>query len=126
LRPRTSTGSLDGVPARRLRHVVTENERVPRFVEVLAGDDLEEAGALLLASHASLRDDYEVSIPELDALVELAMRSGAAGARLLGAGFGGSVLVLAEAAGAAEVAASIAPSHSVLVIQPSGGAAVVT
>ena len=75
---------------------MTENERVRDFAAALERGDLAAAGALLLESHASLRDDYEVSIPELDLLVELACEAGAYGARLLGGGFGGSVLALAE------------------------------
>ena len=100
------TGAADGlddVPKRRLRHVVTENERVRRFAAALEAGDLAAAGVLLRESHASLRDDYEVSIPELDLLVELAIDAGALGARLLGGGFGGSVLVLAHAQQVEEV-----------------------
>jgi galactokinase len=95
---------LDPVSERRLRHVVSENERVVRFAEALESGDLEAAGALLDASHASLRDDYEVSTPELDLLVALAQSAGAYGARLLGAGFGGAVLALVDAGRADEVA----------------------
>ena len=62
----------------------------------LEENDLPAAGRLLSASHASLRDDYEVSIPELDLLVELLVECGAAGARLTGAGFGGCVVALAQ------------------------------
>ena len=87
---------LDEVSRRRLRHVLTENERVRGFAGALEDDDLVTAGRLLGESHVSLRDDYEVSIPELDLLVELAEAAGAHGARLLGAGFGGSVLVLSR------------------------------
>lgn len=88
---------LDPVSRRRLRHVVTENERVELFAAAFEAGELEAAGRLLGGSHASLRDDYEVSIAELDLLVELADEAGAYGARLLGAGFGGAVLVLTEA-----------------------------
>jgi galactokinase len=84
-----------GMPAR-VRHVRTENERVLRFVEALERGDLEEAGRLLVQSHVSLRDDYEVSVPELDALVERACAAGAYGARLVGGGFGGSILALSD------------------------------
>jgi len=87
---------VEGVAQRRLRHVVTENERVRRFAAALESDDLASAGELLTASHTSLRDDYEVSISELDLLVGLALDAGAHGARLLGAGFGGTVLVLVD------------------------------
>jgi len=80
----------------RARHVVTENARVHETARALARGDLTELGALLLASHASLRDDYEVSTPELDTLVDVLVRNGAAGARLTGAGFGGCVVAVAS------------------------------
>ncbi|MFI5052813.1 MAG: galactokinase [Acidimicrobiia bacterium] len=80
----------------RARHVVTENARVRATAAALPAGDLSVLGPLLLASHASLRDDYEVSTPELDLLVELLVESGAAGARLTGAGFGGCVVALAQ------------------------------
>ncbi|MDQ1432280.1 MAG: galactokinase [Actinomycetota bacterium] len=80
----------------RARHVVTENGRVLATAAALPGGDLSVLGPLLLASHASLRDDYEVSVPELDLLVELLVECGAAGARLTGAGFGGCVVALAQ------------------------------
>jgi galactokinase len=89
---------LDGlpdVPARRLRHVVTENARVRETVAALDAGDLDRVGALFAAGHASLRDDYEVSIPELDALVELSVAGGATAARMTGGGFGGAIVVLA-------------------------------
>ncbi|MDL4818464.1 galactokinase [Actinomadura opuntiae] len=81
---------------RLVRHVVTENERVGIAVDLLAADRGAEVGALLNASHRSLRDDFEVSWPEADAAVDAAVRAGAAGARMLGGGFGGSVLALVE------------------------------
>ena len=84
-------------PAReRAWHVVTENDRVLEAVEALGRRDARRFGELILASHASLRDHYEVSSPELDALVEIATESpGAYGARVVGAGFGGGVLIVA-------------------------------
>jgi galactokinase len=79
----------------RARHVVTENARVRAAAAALAAGDATEAGQLMLASHASLRDDFAVSTPVLDALVAaLAERPGVFGARLTGAGFGGSVVAL--------------------------------
>jgi len=81
---------------RRVRHVTTENERVRAAVNALESNDLEALGALFAASHASLRDDYEVSTPTLDRVVEVTLEAGALGARLTGGGFGGSVVVLAE------------------------------
>ena len=85
------------------RHVVTENARVHETARALARGDLGELGPLLLASHASLRDDYEVSTPELDTLVDVLVRSGAAGARLTGAGFGGCVVAIASPQRASQV-----------------------
>jgi galactokinase len=79
---------------RRARHVVTENARVLAAVELLRAGQLDRLGPLLAASHASLRDDYEVSSPELDTAVEAALAAGAVGARMTGAGFGGSAVAL--------------------------------
>jgi galactokinase len=93
----------------RARHVVSENARVLDFADALRRSDVEALGPLLLASHASLRDDFEVSTPELDELVARLVDAGALGARLTGAGFGGSVVALARAASAADVAAAIGP-----------------
>jgi galactokinase len=77
-----------------VRHVVTENERVERTVELLRAGRLGEAGELLTASHSSLRDDYRVSCRELDVAVEAALAAGALGARMTGGGFGGSAIAL--------------------------------
>ncbi|WP_367130791.1 galactokinase [Saccharothrix sp. HUAS TT1] len=76
------------------RHVVTEDERVLAAVELLRAGRLAELGPLLDASHASLRDDYEVSAPELDVAVDAAKAAGALGARMVGGGFGGSAIAL--------------------------------
>ncbi len=81
---------------RRARHVVTENQRVLDGAKALEQGDIQRFGELMVASHISLRDDYEVSIPELDQLVEAELRHGAIGARLTGAGFGGSTVALVE------------------------------
>jgi galactokinase len=81
--------------ARRFRHVVTEARRVDQAVSALAGKSLATFGELMTASHTSLRDDYEVSCPELDHLVDLTTKNGAVGARLTGAGLGGCVIALA-------------------------------
>jgi galactokinase len=86
----------DPVLLARARHVVTENERVRECVEALKGEDLVTVGRLMTASHISLRDDYEVSTPDLDAAVEaLISTPGVYGARLTGAGFGGCVIGMA-------------------------------
>jgi galactokinase len=96
---------LSGEELLRARHVVSENARVLEAVEALRGGDFAGFGRLMYASHASLRDDYEVSTPELDAFVELAEGSGAVGARLTGAGFGGCAIALVPAGETARLAA---------------------
>ena len=85
---------LSGEELRRARHVVTENARVIRAVETLRAKDFEAFGHLMYTSHKSMRDDYEISTPELDAFVEAAGENGAPGARLTGAGFGGCAIAL--------------------------------
>ena len=90
-------GIVDPVLRRRARHVVTENARVLAFVECIRRGDLRGAGEIMIAGHASLRDDFEVSTPALDLLVEkLCATRGVYGARLTGAGFGGCVVALAD------------------------------
>ena len=91
----------------RARHVVTENARVLAAATALAAGDVDEVGRLMVESHASLRDDYEVSTPELDRLVEALLGAGALGARLTGAGFGGCVVALARAGDGERIAASV-------------------
>jgi galactokinase len=89
--------SADGLPApldRRVRHVLEENARVDATAAALAAGDLEEVGRLLDACHASLRDLYEASVPEVERTVAALKDAGAAGARMVGGGFGGSVLAL--------------------------------
>jgi galactokinase len=86
---------MSDVVYRRARHVVTENARVLAFSRKLYSGDLTDVGALLVEGHRSLRDDYEVSVPELDTLVEAAVEvEGCYGARLTGAGFGGCIIAL--------------------------------
>ncbi len=85
---------LSGAELKRARHVVSENARVLEAVEALEDGDFDEFGRLMYASHASLRDDYEVSTPELDTFVRGAQQHGAPGARLTGAGFGGCAIAL--------------------------------
>ncbi|MFK5583276.1 galactokinase [Serinicoccus sp. LYQ131] len=93
---------------RRVRHVVTENARVLDLVAALRERDAERVGELMLASHASLRDDYEVSCRELDLAVAAAVGAGALGARMTGGGFGGSAIALVEEAAVEEVARAVA------------------
>lgn len=87
----------DPILRRRARHVVTEIERVREVIAALRRTDFAAVGAAFDASHASLRDDYEVSCPELDAVCEAALGAGALGARMTGGGFGGSAIALLEA-----------------------------
>jgi galactokinase len=82
---------------RRVRHVVTENARVLEVVELLRQGRPRDLGRAMLASHRSLRDDYEVSAPELDIAVEAAVGAGALGARMTGGGFGGCAIALVDA-----------------------------
>ncbi|MEV5145981.1 galactokinase [Streptomyces sp. NPDC052727] len=83
---------------RLVRHVVTEDERVERTVALLRAGDTRAIGPVLTEGHASLRDDFRISCPELDLVVDTALAAGALGARMTGGGFGGSAIVLAEAA----------------------------
>lgn len=90
-------GRVEQLPsplAQRARHVITENARVLEGVLALEQGDYAHFGALMVASHRSLQHDYQVSVPQLDLLVELALRHGALGARLTGAGFGGAIVAL--------------------------------
>ena len=100
---------LEPLLLRRARHVVTENERVDATCRALRAADWETVGSLLRAGQRSLRDDYEVSTPELDALCELAdALPGVYGSRLTGAGFGGCTLHLVAPDAAPELAEALA------------------
>jgi galactokinase len=95
---------------RRVRHVILENQRVDAAVAALEARNAAALGELLDASHASLRDDYEVSVPEVERAVEACRAAGALGARIMGGGFGGSVLALfPEAARLPEGAVPVSP-----------------
>ena len=109
-----TTGKLDGVLERRVRHVVTENERVEATARALDAGDLLTVARLLDESHASLRDDYEASVPEVEATVQRLKAAGAAGARMVGGGFGGSVLAL--------LGPGVAPPDGALVVTPGSPA----
>jgi galactokinase len=120
----------DDVLRRRARHVVGENGRVLAVVELLRSGRSDQIGPLLTASHASLRDDYEVSCPELDAAVEAALIAGALGARLTGAGFGGCAIALVRRPDLAAVQAALLNAFTthgwaepeVFEVTPSAGA----
>lgn len=135
LRPAT----LDEVAAlpdpqlrKRARHVVTEIERAATAAAALQRDDWQVLGPLLVGSHASLRDDYEVSCDELDVAVETSLAHGAVGARMTGGGFGGSAIALVPEGASATVAAAVDAAFdrhgyrppAYLGAVPSGGAAV--
>jgi len=121
---------MDDVTFRRVRHVVTENQRVLDTVKVLREQGARAIGDLLVASHASMRDDFEISVPELDTAVDTALANGAIGARMTGGGFGGAAIALVEQAAvqavsdavtAAFATAGFYPPHVFAVI-PSAGA----
>jgi galactokinase len=124
-----AAGIADPVLARRARHVITDNQRVLGAVALLEAGDLAGLGPVLHASHVSLRDDFEISWAQADAAVAAAERAGALGARMVGGGFGGSVIALvpADSAGVAgELAVEYArhgwPPPQVLAAPPSAGA----
>ena len=97
---------------RRALHVLTENNRVLATVEALRDGDLGGAGRLFVESHASLRDDYEVSVPEVDVLAQsLATLEGSYGARITGGGFGGSVVAITDAGDASRIAEQAAETY---------------
>ena len=121
---------LDDETFRRARHIVTENERVVETVEALREGDLTRVGTLLVASHESMRDDFEISTSELDTQVEVALEEGALGARMTGGGFGGSVIALVAtsmvdsltATSKARALARDMPETTISVVVPSEGA----
>jgi galactokinase len=92
--------------------VVTENHRVEAAVGLLRAGAVAELGALLSASHLSLRDQFEVSWPQADAAVDAALRAGARGGRMVGGGFGGSVIVLVAADRAGKVRDAVAAAYA--------------
>lgn len=103
---------LDPLLARRARHVITENQRVLDAVAALRGGDAGRLGTLMNASHASMRDDYETSTPEIDTLVALAQQDARIyGARLTGGGFGGAIVAIARGGTGADAARRIAAEY---------------
>lgn len=98
---------LDDVTYRRMRHVVTENARVLKTVATLKSHGPLAIGELLLASHESMRDDFEISIEELDNAVEVAMAAGAIGARMTGGGFGGAAIALVPKSKTSEISDAV-------------------
>jgi galactokinase len=112
----TLTDLHDPLVRRRARHVVSENGRVRAMIEAFNAGDIELAGSLLNESHRSLAEDFEVSTPALDSLVEhLTAQPGVFGARLTGAGFGGCVIAFCESG-------ALAPGPQRWIVRPAGGA----
>jgi galactokinase len=129
-----SNGGLSEVVRRRCRHVVGEIARATEFAEALEAGDLSRFGPLMAASHASLRDDYEVSCEELDLLVDLAVKApGIVGTRMTGGGFGGCTVNLVEAGRTEDFRAHMMEGYRnatgrearVFVTEPAPGASVV-
>ncbi|WP_027342587.1 galactokinase [Hamadaea tsunoensis] len=102
----------DDLLVRRARHAITEDQRVLDTIELLRSGRHREIGPLMTASHASLRDDFEVTVPELDVAVAAALTAGAYGARMTGGGFGGCVIALVDADKADLVAEAVAKSFA--------------
>jgi len=121
---------LDDRVFRRVRHVVTENDRVLATVAALATQGPTAIGQFMLASHASMRDDFEISVPEIDVAVEAAMDAGAIGARLTGGGFGGASIALVPTARWDAIAQAVQtalatrsmPEPHIFAVRPSDGA----
>ncbi len=108
----------DDVSRARVRHVVTEIERVRQCVGALRRNDFQEVGRLFVASHVSLRDDYEVSCRELDLVVDTALDAGALGARMTGGGFGGSAIALVRADDAEAVGHAVVEAFAAAGLTP--------
>jgi galactokinase len=102
----------DDVMRRRVRHIVTEDQRVLDTVELLRAGRTREIGPLLTASHASMRDDFEITVPQVDIAVESALSAGAYGARMTGGGFGGCVLALIDAARSDETVTAVEAAYA--------------
>jgi galactokinase len=121
---------MDDVTFRRVRHVVTENQRVIDTVATLRREGPRAIGALLDASHVSMRDDFEISVPELDLAVDTARTAGAIGARMTGGGFGGAAIALVERDDVSGISRAVADAFAeagfaaphVFTVQPSPGA----
>lgn len=102
-----SRDSITSVEYLRARHAVSEMQRVLDCVEALSISDFEKVGRLINQSHASLRDDYTVSCPELDTAVDASLAAGALGSRMVGGGFGGSAIALIQASKTSETITAI-------------------
>jgi galactokinase len=125
-----ASGLLDEVTFRRVRHVVTENDRVLQTVELLGTAGPGAIGPLLDASHRSMRDDFEISCPELDLAVDASRESGAIGARMTGGGFGGAAIALTPISAEQQVRTAVEQAFSragyrkpdIFTVTPAAGA----
>jgi galactokinase len=126
---------LTSVTLKRARHVISENARVTNAGDAFSRHDFEEVGRLMRDSHTSLRDDFEVSVPEIDLLVDIANTlPGVYGSRMTGGGFGGCTVTLAAASSAAAVQAALREQYArqtrtepdVIICIPSAGASEIT
>ncbi len=121
---------MDDVTFRRVKHVVTEDQRVLDAVAALRAEGPRAIGHLLDASHVSMRDDFEISVPELDLAVDTARGAGALGARMTGGGFGGAAIALVEQGRVAAVTAAVEQAFAaagftaphIFTVHPSEGA----
>jgi len=132
-----AAGAMDGVVFRRARHVISEIERTPLAARALAASDWAAAGQLMYGSHFSLRDDYEVSCAELDAVVEIAQaigeKGGVYGCRMTGGGFGGCAVALVKSKSVSAIKRKIAADYksktgieaTMFVTRPAAGATVI-
>jgi len=128
--------AMDDVYFRRAKHIITENQRTLEMADAVASSRWEKAGSLMYLSHASMRDDFEISCPELDLLVELARvrgkSGGVFGSRMTGGGFGGCTVSLVQTAAVEEIAEAIGSDYAsrtgiepaIYVSRPAGGAQV--
>ena len=128
---------LEDPQRQRFRHVITEADRVEKAREAMVAGDIEAFGRLMCESHESLRNDYEVSCKSLDELVDIAMSSGAKGARLTGAGLGGCIVALCAAEQTTALVEALSrefytprnvsdpQAEHLIIAEPSGGACVV-
>lgn len=125
-----AAGLLDEETFRRVRHIVTEDQRVLDTVAVLQAQGPSKIGPLLVASHVSMRDDFEISCPELDLAVDTALAAGALGARMTGGGFGGSAIALINASESDSVSTAILDAFAaasftvpdIFAVSPAAGA----
>ncbi len=124
----------DEVDRRRVRHILTENQRVLDSAQAMADGDFRRLGALMAQSHASMRDDFEITTPHIDLIVDSLLRHGALGARMTGGGFGGCVISLVPAAEVDTMSAAVTedisaggfPAPTIFTARAAAGAQVCT